>query len=111
MRQLSTYLIISRSGTVNVRKNPPYLNSDEVSFRLKINLPDDFFDRVIPVVEVNVPKEAIYNPEAELSLDLLSSEVADKLGLEASEVRDGLVEMLKQKLQKSEEQDAGQSVG
>lgn len=99
MQSLNAYLIISRSGTVQVRKNPPYLNSDEVSFRLKINLPDDFFKRIIPLIEVDIPKEAIYNPDAELSLDLLSAEVAEKLKLEASEVKDGLTELLKQKIE------------
>lgn len=84
---------------MQVRKNPPYLNSDEVSFRLKINLPDDFFKRIIPLIEVDIPKEAIYNPDAELSLDLLSAEVAEKLKLEASEVKDGLTELLKQKIE------------
>lgn len=100
MSKLSAFLIISSSGVISVRKNKPALNSDEVSFRLNINLPNDFFDRVIPVVEVNVPKEAIYNPDAKLTLDLLSIELAEKLNLQASEIRDGLQEMLNRKLYK-----------
>ncbi|MBV6514249.1 MAG: hypothetical protein FMNOHCHN_03839 [Ignavibacteriaceae bacterium] len=100
MKTIEAYLILSRSGAISVRKGRPYLNSDEVSFRLSVNLPDDFFNRVIPVIEVNVPKEAIYNPEATLALDLLSDEVAEKLELEATDVRDGLQELMRQKLDK-----------
>lgn len=100
MKTIRAFLIISRTGTVNIRKSRPYLNSDEVSFKLNINLPDDFFDRVIPVIEVNVPKEAIYNPEASVVLDLMSEEIAQKLEVEINDVRDGLTEFLKAKLLK-----------
>ncbi len=96
---IRAYLIIGRSKTINIRKSRPDLSSDEVAFQIAINLPNDFFERVIPTIDVQVPKEAIYNPEATLVLDLMSSEIANKLRLEVSEVRDGLQEMMRKKLQ------------
>lgn len=99
MKTIKAFLIIGRNGSLSVRKNRPFLNSDEVSFKLNVSLPDDFFDRIIPVVDIEVPKEAIYNPEASLTMDLMSEEIASKLNLEISEVRDGLVDLMKKKLE------------
>lgn len=100
MTTMYAFLIISRGGSLNVRKNRPALSSDEVSFKLKVNLPNDFFNRIIPVIEVSVPKEALYNPEATVAMELLSVELAQKLDLEASDIRDGLKELMQKKLEK-----------
>lgn len=97
---LSGYLIISSGGTMAFRVNRPGLNSEQVCFKITVNLPSDFFRRVIPEIKVDVPKEAIFNPDAALTLNLMSDDIANKLGIEVSEVRDGLTEMLKKKLEK-----------
>lgn len=94
---IQAFLVINSGGSLRVVKSKPYLNNNEIALKLAIDIPQEFFDRLIPVANIKLPKEGIIDPDVETVLSITSNEVAQKLRLEAAEVYDGLKEMVNKK--------------
>lgn len=94
---IQAFLVISRSGTLRVVKNRPYLNNDEIAVALNINVPKVFFERLIPSVDINLPEEALIDVGAEIAVKQIAPDVAKSLGLEVETVEDGLKTMIEEK--------------
>lgn len=63
------YLIITKSGVQALRKTRPQLNSGEVAVRLRLTVPDEFFERIIPDAEIIIPEEAVLTPPIEVGIE------------------------------------------
>lgn len=88
------FLIIDDRGSVRMTKGRPYLRNNEVAVQIKINVPDAFFERMIPVVEIDLPKEAVAEPDVSVALNITAQKVADALKLDVQYVYDGLKGMV-----------------
>lgn len=97
---IKAFLVISRSGTLRVVKNRPYLNNTEIAVTLDINVPNKFFERLMPTVSIDLPEEAIVNPDTQAVIKISALEIADKLNLDVTAVEDGLRTMLEEKASK-----------
>lgn len=65
----TAYLIITKAGVSNLRKTRPKLNSGEVAVRLRLTVPDEFFERIIPDAELIIPEEAVLTPPIEVGIE------------------------------------------
>lgn len=88
------FLVINRNLSLRVVKNRPQLSNDEVALRLQVTLPANFFERMIPTVDLEVPAGAIYEPVAEVAVKLTAKEVSEKLHLDYDAVLDGLAQAI-----------------
>lgn len=93
---INAFLVISDGGALRVVKSRPYLNNNEIAVALNIDVPDAFFERMIPVVQVDLPEEAVAQPDADVSLSITAGAVAKALKLDVSNVHDGLKDMVEE---------------
>jgi hypothetical protein len=94
---IKAFLVISRGGSLRVVKTRPYLNNSEIAVTLDINVPNVFFERLMPTVQIDLPVEAIANPSTDAIVKITALEIADKLQLDVTDVEDGLRAMLTEK--------------
>ena len=99
--KIKSFLVISSSGSLRVVKNRPYLNNREIAVTLEIDVPNVFFNRLMPTVKIDLPVEAITNPSTDAVIKISAYEIADKLNLEVGAVEDGLRTMLEEKSKKN----------
>lgn len=88
--KIQSYLVISSRGTLRMVKGRPALSNDEVAIQLNIDVPNSFFKRLIPVANLTIPDNAIFEVGAEVALSVTAQEVSDKLHIEQGAVLDGL---------------------
>lgn len=65
----SVYLTFDRNGVILMRKRAPAMSSGEFAVRISIEVPDQFFNRVIPHAHIEVPEDFILEPEVEVTLE------------------------------------------
>lgn len=92
--QVSAYLVVSNSGSLRVVKTRPHLSNREIALTLKLDIPNVFFDRLMPTVQISVPKEAIIDVSPEVAINIAAASVSEALKLDFVEVRDGLKELV-----------------
>lgn len=64
----SIYLVFDQGGVSRMTKRMPSMNGGEFCFRMNVSIPQDFFRRVIPVAELEVPESYIKHPSVEITL-------------------------------------------
>ena len=64
------YLIISKNGSIDVRKRRPDLSSDQIAVKLRLDISDRFFYRFIPDVEMSIPDEAVIKPDIQVTYEV-----------------------------------------
>lgn len=82
---------------VSFTQSKPGLTSNQIAVKVEINVPNAFFERLTPVVKIDLPEEAVVNPNVESVITLSALEIADKLKLEVTDVEDGLRTMIEAK--------------
>lgn len=98
IRATKSYQYGSYSGSiVSFTKSKPALSSNEIAVYIKVSVPVAFFERMTPVVEIELPEEAVVNPNIESVIKLTALEVADKLTLDVYDVEDGLKKLIEAK--------------
>jgi len=75
----------------------PSLNSNQIAVAIKVTVPIAFFERLTPIIEIELPSEAVVNPNVETVVKLSALEIADKLHLEVTDVEDGLMQLINKK--------------
>lgn len=86
-----------RLGTVRVNKKyPEFIGSREIAFQLALDIPDVFFKRLVPTVNIQVPEDMLVNPDPEIVVSLTAGKVAEALKLDVKTVEDGLAKMLQE---------------
>lgn len=91
-------IFISKNGSLRITKKDAAAYPSELGVQIVIDVPDIFFTRPVPRVELTVPKEYLVNPDAEVAARWVAQDVADALQLEVKTVEDGLMTMMKDKL-------------
>lgn len=80
--KVSNWLIINKNGVKAVRKTRPFLEWDEISVKLNLEIPNELFDR--PTIEASievkdVPNNA-YRPEIVLdTVELIEQQTGAKI--------------------------------
>lgn len=82
---------------VKVTSNKPALSNNEICIAINVKVPNAFFERLTPVINIELPSEAVVNPDVQTVIDLTAIEVADKLHLEVTDVQDFLKQLVEQK--------------
>lgn len=95
--KIKANLFIDNKGKLRVTKIDNRAYTSELVVQLIIDVPDLFFKRPMPKVELSIPEEYLINPDAEVVAKWVAEDVADALKLEVSTVQDGLLTMLKSK--------------
>lgn len=83
-----------------VKNKPDYLNPRELAFEVNLEIPDVFFKRMIPVVDIKLPVDMLINPDPEVVVGITAGKVASALRLDVETVTDGLTQMLKEAQEK-----------
>lgn len=84
----------------SVTKGKPGLTNRQIAIAINIKVPNAFFERLMPVINIELPAEAVVNPDVKTVIDLSAIEVAENLHLEVTEVSDMLSQMVEEKKSK-----------
>lgn len=95
--KINAYMVISDRGSIRVVKTRPELNNNEIAVNLNVEIPNIFFERLMPTINIKIPEEAVLKPDIEVAVAVAAFEVSDKLKLDFKEVEDGLMSMVKAK--------------
>lgn len=96
--RLTAYLFVSSVGGVRVTKTAVKPRPNEIGVTLKIEIPNKFYDRPNPSVNIQVPEEYLVNPNAQIVAHMVAPEIATALKLDVEKMEDGLLTMLKEQL-------------
>lgn len=80
-----------------VTKAKPAITNREIAIAINIVVPNAFFERLTPVINIELPSEAVVNPQVESVINITALEVADKLHLNVTDVEDGLRTLIMKK--------------
>ena len=94
--KLTAYLFVNSQGKIRITRKETGTYPDELALHLNIEVPNSFWRRSIPSVNIQVPDFQL-EPSAEVTAAIVAPEIADKLKLDVKAVEDGLVNMLKAK--------------
>lgn len=83
--------------SLEIKNKKPALNNDQIAVLLKMEVPREFFERMIPVAELNLPKEAILTLDQATIVSLTAPEISEKLKISLEDAEDGLKQMLSKK--------------
>lgn len=72
----SFYAIFNKRGYLGIRVNKPVLSSGQICVKMQVEIADEFFDRTIPEVNIEVPSDYIQKPDVKVEL---KEGVMDKL--------------------------------
>lgn len=87
-------------------KAKPALSSNQIAVFIKVSVPNAFFERMTPVVNIELPEEAVVHPDIQTTIKIAAMEVADKLQFDVKQVEDGLRQILEEKAKKLNNQEA-----
>lgn len=90
-------LFIDSSGNIRVTKRDNRANPRELAVQLVLDVPDIFFKRPMPRVDLSIPPEYLIDPDQKIVARWVGEDVAAALKLDVKTVEDGLLTMLKQK--------------
>ena len=93
--KVTAYLFINSNGGLRVTKKDAAAYPSELGVHLVVDVPDVFFRRPMPRVDVQVPEEFLINPKSEIVASMVATPLAEALKLDVATVEDGLLTMLK----------------
>ena len=82
---------------ISCTQGKPGLTNRQIAIKVEIKVPNAFFERLTPVVKIELPQEAVVNPNIESVITLSALEISDKLNLDVTDVEDGLRTMINAK--------------
>jgi hypothetical protein len=87
--KLQCHLMVSKSGNIRVTKGNVGAKPNELAIRVNLDIPDAFFVRPVPVVDIQIDDVRTVSTEAVVRK--AADEVAKSLGIDAALVEDGLL--------------------
>lgn len=96
--QITSYLFVSKAGNVRVNARGTGVKPNELRLKLRLNIPDLFFTRPEPVIDITFPEGVAMSLTPEAAVAVTAQEVARALGLDVEDVQDGLMEAMARKL-------------
>jgi hypothetical protein len=92
--KIEAYLVINRGSSIRVVKQRPNLSNDEIAIKLNLEIPQEFFERIIPSVDILVPIDSMIKPDIEVVTRINAEMISKAMNLNVNDVQDGLKEML-----------------
>ncbi len=105
--KVTANLFINKDGNIRVTKRDVSAYPTELAVQLIIDVPDIFFKRPMPRVELDVPESYLINPKADVVARWVAPDIAEALGIDIKTVEDGMLTMLKNKLPDEPKQEEG----
>lgn len=90
-------LFIKNDGSIRITRKDVSAYATELAVQLVIDVPDIFFNRPMPIVNLQIPESFLINPNEKVAAQWIAQDVADALKVEVKTVEDGLLLALKQK--------------
>ena len=100
--KLRTYLYVSKAQNVRLTKTPQAARPTEIRVEVQLNIPDAFFTRPTPVVNITIPPADAPAPIGEV-VATTAEAVAQALQVNVEDVQDGLLEAINRKQQESDD--------
>lgn len=94
------HLIVSSTGSTRSTKNVPALSPDEIAVGIDLDIPDRYFRRPYPVVQINFPDPPT-DPDPAAAIHITARTIADALKLDVTEVTDGLTKMVERQVKEA----------
>jgi hypothetical protein len=101
--KVTANLFINSNGSIRVTKKDTGAYPSELAVQLVVDVPDIFFKRPMPKVELDIPEEYLISPDQEIVAKWVAPEIAEALKLEVKTVEDGMLTMLKEKQNDNQE--------
>lgn len=89
--KITANLFINPNGNLRVTKKDASSYPSELAVKLVIDVPDVFFNRPMPIVNLSIPKEYLISPDKEVVAKWIAPEIAEALKIEVKEIEDGLI--------------------
>lgn len=77
-----------------IKTKPTNLSANEIAIKLLLNVPSEFFNRVIPSINIELPKEAILTLDQEAVISMVAQDLSQKLSVTLEDATDGLQQIL-----------------
>ena len=97
-------LFINSNGGLRVTKKDSSSYPSELAVQLVIDVPDVFFRRPMPIVNLNIPESFLVNPDEKVVANWVAQDIAQALQVDVKTVEDGLMLALKEKVKKASEE-------
>lgn len=94
--KITRQLIVSRTGNVRMNQSGTGLKANEIAVEIRLDIPDGYFRKPHPVVDIKVPV-GDEPPPVEVVVATTSEAVANAMNVRIEDVRDGLMEALRRK--------------
>lgn len=101
--KIPVYLFVDNSGNIRVTKRDKAAYPRELAIQLMLDVPDVFFNRPMPKVDLNIPPEFLVNPDATITAKWIAPDIAEAIGVEVKRVEDGMVAMIEERNRQMEE--------
>ena len=72
------YVIFDRNGMQGMRTGKPHLSAGQFAFKIRLEVENKYFDRVIPVADLKLDESHILQPEVEVEQIPLEPETKEK---------------------------------
>lgn len=76
--QDSAFLVLSKSGILKLRKSKPDLSSGERGVRIKVSMPDAYFDQPFPEVNVEFDENDVIEPSVDVRVQEMREQLKDR---------------------------------
>lgn len=92
-------LFISSNGSLRVTKKDASAYPSELAVQLVIDVPDIFFKRPMPIVDLKIPESYLIDPNQAVVAEWVARDVSAALKVNVQTVTDGLLVALKEKIE------------
>lgn len=93
--KLNATLYVTQSGSMRINKGTNKPQPREIAIRVNVTIPDRFFVRPVPTVDITIPESAVINSNEDIAIKVTAADLSEKLNLDVSAVEDGLAEMFR----------------
>jgi hypothetical protein len=74
--KVNQWLAVNKNGITKVRKSKPYLDFDEIAIKIKLEIPDELFQR--PSIEATITVQDIPNTSIDPSIIINTKELIEQ---------------------------------
>lgn len=92
--KVHAYLYLSQHGGLRITKTKVNPHPTELAIALALDVPDTFFQRRIPVVNLTIP-DHFANPGPEITARVIAPDVAAAMRIDVGTIEDGLLALAK----------------
>jgi len=102
--KVTANLFIKNDGSIRVTKKDTGAYPTELAVQLVVDVPDIFFKRPMPIVNLQIPEAFLINPDQKVTAQWIAPEIAEALKVDVKAVEDGLIAAVNAKKEQDEKQ-------